>query len=397
MDQLSESLLTALLSELVREVDMVSDLGRRRLGWLAAGVALLVILSGFGLLVYRVQHPPDPAPASAVKPSGGLVLVETGPPSTTAPTTPPAGADLAGPLNILLVGVDTRVSVPGWQPHSDAVLLLHLPAGLDKGYLFSLPRDLIVDIPADRAAGFGGGRMKLTESMAYGSRVPGHRRVDVKQGLDLLTRTVSNYTGIEKFDASAVLTFSGLSRLADALGGVTLRIDQKVVSKHIRPDGKHRAAQPGGGGYVGPQMVYRPGVRKLVGWQAIDYARQRYTAGGDYTRQRHQQQLIKAMLTQAADAGLATDQDKLKRVLTALGDTLIFDGRGTDPIAFAYALRALRPENLTLIGLPGSGVGTGTNYRGEQLRKTGRDFLAALVAGNQDAFLSEHPKIINKS
>jgi anionic cell wall polymer biosynthesis LytR-Cps2A-Psr (LCP) family protein len=373
-------------------VDMVSDLGRRRLGWIAAGVALLLILSGFTLLIYRVQHPPIAAPAAVVRPSGSPAMV-TGP----APTTPPPGSDIDGPLNVLLVGIDTRVTIPDWQPHSDAVLLLHLPAGLDKGYLFSLPRDLVVDVPADRASGFGGGRMKLTESMSRGSRVPGNKRADVKQGLNLLTRTVVQYTGIKTFDASAVLTFSGLSRLTDALGGVTMKIDQKVVSQHIRPDGKHRAARPGGGeGYVGPQMVYKPGVRKLVGWQAIDYARQRYTAGGDYTRQRHQQQLIKALLSEATAAGLATDQPKLERVLTALGDTLTFDGRGTDPLAFAYALRELRPADLTLIGLPGAGVGTGSNYRGEQLRQEGRDFLKALVAGKQDAFLAAHPKMINK-
>ncbi|HET9517205.1 MAG TPA: LCP family protein [Actinoplanes sp.] len=374
------------------EVEMVSDLSRRRLGWFAAGAALLLVVSGFGLLVYRVQHPSTPTAVSTPRPTGSLVLLETDAPTVAVP---PPGSDLDGPLNLLLVGLDTRASIRNWQPHADAVLVMHLPAGLAKGYLFSLPRDLVVDVPADADSGFGGGRMKLTEAMTHGSRVPGKLRPDVQQGLELLGETVSRYTGIAEFDASAALTFSGFSRLTDALGGVTLRIDQKVVSKHNRPDGTHRTVVPGG--YVGPQMVYRPGVRTLVGWQATDYARQRYTAGGDYTRQRHQQQLVKALLTKASGSALATDQGRLQRILTVLGDTLTFDGQGTDPIAFAYALRALDPEQLTLVGLPGSGVGTGSNYRGERLRKTGRDFLAALVAGEQDAFLAANPKLINKS
>jgi LCP family protein required for cell wall assembly len=367
---------------------MVTDIGRRRIGWIAAGVALLLTLSAVGLLTYRGTRSPDTSPAGAVAPP-----VASGPPPITAPP----GSDITGPLDILLVGIDTRISVPDWQPHSDALLLLHLPAGLDRGYLFSLPRDLIVDIPAYPPADFGGRRTKITEAMAYGSRVPGNQKADVKQGLGLLTTTVSKYTGIKDFDAAAILTFSGLSRLTDALGGVTMRIDQKVVSQHIRPDGKHRTLRRGGGGYVGPQMTYRPGTRKLVGWQAIDYARQRYTAGGDYTRQRHQQQLIKALLTTAAGAGLAGEPAKAQEVLAALGETLTFDGRGRSPVAFAYALQELRPSDLTLVGLPGAGVGTGSSYRGEQLRQDGRDFLKALRGGTVDAFLASHPDMVNKS
>ena len=32
-------------------------------------------------------------------------------------------SDIKGPLNILLVGVDTRESVRTWQPHSDTVMI----------------------------------------------------------------------------------------------------------------------------------------------------------------------------------------------------------------------------------------------------------------------------------
>jgi LCP family protein required for cell wall assembly len=378
---------------------MLTQDGRRRVGWIAGAVAVVLVLAVFAFLVQRVGRVPT-AGSGEPPAAGPLKTLEMAPELTTPPPAPSASATPAssvrGPLDILIVGVDTRVSIPGWQPHADAVLLLHLPSGSDRGYLFSLPRDLVVDVPAYPEADFAGGRMKLTEAMARGSRVAGGGRADVRKGLGLLSRTVSAYTGIRDFDASAVLTFTGLSRLTNALGGVTLRIDQRVVSQHMRPDGKHRAAKAGGGGYVGPQMVYQPGTRALVGWQAIDYARQRYTAGGDYTRQRHQQQLIKALLTKARSSGIAGDTARLDAVLRALGDTLVFDGEGQDPVAFAYALRDLKPSDLTLVGLPGAGVGSGSGYRGEQLRKPGRDFLAAVRAGKVAAFLRTHPEMINK-
>ena len=62
-----------------------------------------------------------------------------------------------------------------------------------------------------------------------------------------------------------------------------------------------------------------------MGWQAIDYARQRYTAGGDYTRQRHQRQLVKALLGQA-ETPVSPPIGQTAAVLTALGDTLVLSG-----------------------------------------------------------------------
>jgi hypothetical protein len=82
--------------------------------------------------------------------------------------TPPPGAGITGPLTFLLVGVDTRVSSPGWEPHSDAVLLLRVERTLDRAYLFSLPRDLLVDIG-------------LAEGRLSGGRTEAHPRDELRQ------------------------------------------------------------------------------------------------------------------------------------------------------------------------------------------------------------------------
>ena len=359
-----------------------------RLLWAAAGVVVVLLLAGVGVVVALRGGSDKPAPVAA--PSS----TPSAPPTSASPA-PSPGADITGPLDLLILGVDTRVTIPDWQPHSDAIMLLHVDAGLERGYLYSLPRDLRVDVPAFAKNGYGGGRHKLTEAMSSGAKVNGTDEPNVAQGYELLAKTISKYTGIKEFDAGAVLTFNGLSKLTDALGGVTIKIDQKVVSQHRRPDGQARPLRSGGGGYTGPAATYLPGTRKLVGWQAIDYARQRYTAGGDYTRQRHQRQLVKALLGQAEDAGLATDQAKLQSVLTALGDTLVFAGERS-PIEYAYALRNLTPGKLTMVGLPGSGVYNGGGYIGEQLDATGRGFLRAVATGDPAAYLTKHPELVHK-
>lgn len=357
---------------------------RRWLLGLAALAAVVLVATGATVVARSVS---DPAPGHRIAPVGSPV----GSSSPTPDPTPPPGADLTGPLNLLLVGVDTRVNAPGWEPHADAVLILHVTRALDRAYLFSLPRDLLVDIPAFPKADYQGGRTKLTHAMSYGSRVPGRtRQPDAEQGYELLRSTVSRYTGI-RFDAGAVITFNGFDRLVDSLGGVELYVDQRVTSLHRRPDGRHRS--PGPGGYVGPQMVYEKGERHLTGWQALDYARQRYLAGGDYSRQRHHQQLIRALVRSIFDQGVARDPDRVEEVVRALGETLVYSGGGRRIVDFAYALGGLPPEAFVLVGLPGSSVGQGSGYRGEQLDPVGRRFITELRAGRAESWLTDHPDL----
>ncbi|AGL14532.1 LCP family protein [Actinoplanes sp. N902-109] len=357
----------------------------RTIVWTAAAV-LVLVLAGVGTaFVLRDGDHNEAATPAASSAGPAPVLSATASPSPQ----PSPGADLTGPLDLLLIGLDTRVSIPDWQPHADAIMLLHVDAGLRSGYLYSLPRDLRVDIP-------GVGRHKITEAMSYGAKVPGTDKADVHRGYALLSRTISSYTGIKKFDAGAILTFGGLSKLTDALGGVTLRIDQKVLSHHRRPDGSMRPLAPGGGDYLGPQAVYQPGIRKLVGWQAIDYARQRYgLPNGDYDRQRHQRQLVAALFGQAMTAGLADDPAKLTGIITALGDSVVVTG-GRSAVEYAYALRDLAPSRLTMVSLPGDSVLSGGSYLGEQLNPEGRAFLKAVATGDPGAYLKAHPKLVSK-
>lgn len=361
---------------------------RRRIGWAAAILAAVVLLGGGAVAISRVwaadrrdstarSDPPAPTP------------------SPTPSPTPEPGADITGPLNLLLVGVDTRTSDPTWTPNADAVLIMHITENLDQAYLFSLPRDLVVDVPAFDKADFGGARTKLTHAMSYGSKIPGNgTSPSAAQGYQLLSRTVREYTGIKKFDAGAVLTFGALDNLVDALGGVDIYVDQRIVSQHRRPDGKHR---PGDGyGYVGPQMVYEKGERHLNGWQALDFARQRYLPGGAYARQRHHQQLIKAIVERLLSHEIVRDPDQLDPAIRAMGKAFTFDGGGQEIIDFSFALSGLRPEAMTLVALPGHSVGSGGSYRGEELDQIGTDFIAAVRKGTVADFLATNPDLVVK-
>ncbi|MFI5496679.1 LCP family protein [Actinoplanes sp. NPDC051859] len=312
-----------------------------------------------------------------------------------------ATSNIAGPLNILLVGIDPRDEKTA--PLSDSIVVAHVPAGLKQAYLFSIPRDLLVEIPAFPKANYPGGTEKVNAAMSHGSNL-GNGTFDTAQGFDLLAKTVGKLTGIKKFDAGAIINFSGFKDIVDAMDGVTMNIDQDVKSEHRKPNGEprdrsaacatdHTCPNP----YIGPQAEYKKGTHHLKGWQALDYVRQRYgLPNGDYDRQRHQQQFIRAMAEQALSKDVVTNPGKIDQVLRAAGDALIFDGNGYTVLDWALALRNLKSEDMALIKLKGGGLGEGANYQGEQLDPSSENFFTALRNDTISSFLLENPTFLQK-
>jgi LCP family protein required for cell wall assembly len=309
-------------------------------------------------------------------------------------------SDIKGPLNILLAGIDPRS--PEQTPLSDSIMVVHIPVTMDQAYVFSIPRDLVVQIPPYAKTNFRGGSAKINAAMSYGSAV-GNGKHDVAQGFGLLAKTVSQLTGIKKFDAGAIIDFNGFKNIVDAMDGVTMTVDEDVKSEHLQPNGKPRprlascASNQCAHPYYGPQKQYKKGTYHLKGWEALDYVRQRYgLPHSDYDRQRHQQQFIKAMAQQALSKDVVTNPVKLDKVLQAAGKSLIFDGKGHTVVDWGLALHNIRSENMTLIKLPGTSVITGGQYQGERLPASSTEFFTSITTGTVADFLLNHPEYINK-
>ena len=309
-------------------------------------------------------------------------------------------SEIKGPLNILLVGIDPRNT--STAPLSDSIIVVHIPKELNQAYLFSIPRDLRVQIPAFAKTGFQGGTAKINAAMSYGSSI-GNGKHDVAQGFDLLAKTVSKLTGIKKFDAGAIINFNGFKEIVDAMGGVTMTIDQNVSSEHLKPDGSPRDRLPSCANnkcehpYIGPAAQYKKGTYHLEGWQALDYVRQRYgLPRSDYDRQRHQQQFIKAMAEQALSKNVVTNPIKLDKVAKAAGKALIFDGNGHTVVDWGLALKGLRSDDMTLVKLPGQSIITNGKYQGEALGASATDFFASVNDDTIATFLIDHPSFFQK-
>jgi LCP family protein required for cell wall assembly len=238
---------------------------------------------------------------------------------------PDAHAPVVGPLNFLVVGSDLRLDDPGEGQRSDTIIIAHLPRTLDHVDLLSIPRDLWVDIPPNSSAHFGGDTTKINAAFDYGGGGAG--------GTRLLSQTLTDLVGI-RFDGAVVVDFSGLSRTVDLLGGVRMCVDQRVVSIHTH-------------------AVFEPGCRTMTGAQSLDYLRQRYgVTDGDFGRQQHQQEFLKALLGQARQTGVLANPVKLDALLQSVGQSLTVDTGAASLTDLIFALRGLSPDDLTGIRLP---------------------------------------------
>jgi LCP family protein required for cell wall assembly len=261
-----------------------------------------------------------------------------------------------GPLNYLLIGSDLRVADPESGQRADTIVIAHIPAGLGQAYLVSIPRDLRVEIP-------GYGTDKINAAFAYGRA-------------QLLSATVTQLTGVN-FDGAAIIDFSGFRRVVDLLGGVTMCVDTRTRSIHTG-------------------HLFTVGCQQMSGAVALDYARQRYDLpAGDFDRQRHHQQLLKAIMVRAADRGLVTNPLKLDQLIRAVGSSLTVDTNGVPLEDLIFAMRGMRASDLVGLQVPAHAetIG-GVSYA--LLDDPAPGLFAAVSRTEVAGWAAANPKWINK-
>ena len=156
--------------------------------------------------------------------------------------------DLNKPINILLLGADSRVtSDPG---RADTIILMRLDPVTKHVRLLSLPRDTRVTIP-------GHDVNKLNQASS------GYYR---DGGTSLLVDTIKTdlLPGL-RIDYTVKTDFAGFAAIIDALGGVTIDVEERMLYKA-----------------VDVLIDLQPGVQHLNGEQALGYARFRMDAVGDF-------------------------------------------------------------------------------------------------------------------
>lgn len=303
------------------------------------------------------------------------------------------GKNLDGPIDLLLLGVDARARWEVNDVRADTIIILHIPATHDQAYLISIPRDTEVRVPAFAKSRYAGGTAKATEAFYHGAQNGG----GWAGGAQLMAQTIKNLTGIS-FDGAAIIDFNGFKGVIDALGSVRMCVDQQVKSAHMTlVDGKPtwNADAKKMSGDKEP-VIHKVGCREMKGWEALDFSRQRYgLKNGDYDRQRHQQQLIKAMARKAMDRGVMTNPLKLNELMKAAGKAFVLDTGGAGVADFIFTLRGVAANDLVLLRT-NNGTFSGDGEGREVLNPLSVQMFQAVKSDSLGQFITENPTVLAK-
>ena len=225
-------------------------------------------------------------------------------PQVTNAADPWNGADR---VNVLLVGGDAGPNRIGTR--TDSMILASIDVKNGDTVLFSLPRNL-EEVPFPEGSkldelyprGFDGPGDPLQWMLnAVYSQVPERHPAVLgesdNEGADALKMAVSGALGIP-VDYYALVSIPGFVKFIDAMGGVTVNINQPI------PIG-------GAEGLREPEGYLDPGPdQKLDGYEAMWFARGRYGLD-DYDRMRRQRCLMDAVIERADPTTLLTRYRKI--------------------------------------------------------------------------------------
>ncbi|GAC1606105.1 MAG: hypothetical protein NVS3B6_18990 [Pseudarthrobacter sp.] len=341
-----------------------TELTRRRVVAVLLSLLLVAVVAVSSLVFNRppaeVAVPEATATATATPTPSG-----TPSPPAPAPAPPPEPiAELSAvPINILLIGSDSRgnareqaaitQSTGAYQDQrSDSLMLVHVPADRQSVHVVSIMRDLYVNIP-------GYGTSKINDSLQVG-------------GIPLVAKTVADLMGTP-IDHTIMLDFNGFRSLTDNLGGIDVDVTLRFQSTH---DTEH---------------VFTPGINHLDGQAALEFVRERYAfADGDYQRVRNQQTFLRAVLARLTRDGVLHDVTAVRALVNFAGNYLTVD-QGFDPVGvavLAYAMRNINPNSFVSLTLPTAGPGIGPG--GASVILPDYDGIAQVAAALREGRLPEY-------
>lgn len=188
-------------------------------------------------------------------------------------------------INFLLIGSDRRSLTGSTRTDTMVIAILHPTEG--QVSLISIPRDLWVSIP-----GFENNRINTAYQVGKSTDYPGG-------GPGLLKETIQYNLGI-RIDHTALVDFNGFSDIVNTLGGVDVPVscaytDWRLIDPSYDPENENNW-------YL---HTAEPGVIHMDGDLALWYARSRQKSN-DFDRGRRQQEVLRALFTQALQAGTLT-------------------------------------------------------------------------------------------
>lgn len=269
----------------------------------------------------HTRAPADDTAATSAAPTG------TG--TTTAATTADAAEESAeaasavpeGPVNVLLIGTDSR-DPDSLDGNADTILLAHLPSDRSTIGLISFTRDMWVPIP-------GAGEGKINSAFPIG-------------GTPLLTETVSELMGGLDIDYTLQANMNAFINLTRWLEG--FEVDNQYATEVTVES-------------TGRRVVFEEGPIWLENTDALIYARQRQGMPlGDLDRTERQRAVLVGMMARLQER-LEEDPDAFPELVANLYGNVRVTGdlQMEDFLTLVPLLRDLDPDDASSLMVPITG------------------------------------------
>ena len=231
------------------------------------------------------------------------------------------------PFYTLLLGTDGRPGETSYR--SDSIILARIDPVDKKATLISIPRDTKVT--------WKGSTMKINAIHSYSEEQGGGPKGMVEAVNQLC------FGGEQKISHYAEVSFTSMEQLVDSIGGIDINATDGV------DDPEHL------------EIKIEPGQQHMDGKTALTYARARYQyADGDYTRMRHQRQVLGAIASKVLND---LDPTKLPGLIDSVSQMVITDMSVQDILAVVNAMRGMDVDSIYSGNVPSTaGMEGGVSY-----------------------------------
>jgi LCP family protein required for cell wall assembly len=279
-------------------------------------------------------------------------------------------ADLKGPINMLLVGSDTRKGQgKGYGNETstlaDVMILLHVSADRKNAVAVSFPRDLMVPWPACPSTSDGPGYLEQTLGQLNATIANG--------GPGCTLMTIEKLTGLT-IPYLAMIDFKGVIELSNAIGGVEVCVANEINDPYT-------------------QTYLQPGKYTLQGKAALQFLRTRHGVGdgSDLSRISNQQVFLTSLVRKIKSNGVLTNPVQLYSLANAAARNMKLSQSLTDlntMVSLAGALRSVELDKMVFLQVPSHG-GLPAPYSGRVMPKYDQaNVLFAKLVNDEPIILS---------
>jgi LCP family protein required for cell wall assembly len=247
----------------------------------------------------------------------------------------PTAAQINGPINMLVIGSDTRVDQgstsygPVGSALADVIILVHISQDRKNAVAMSIPRDLMVSVPECRDPD-GGAPFPAKEFTQINSTM-------TKAGPACTLLAVQRLTGVS-IPYLAMIDFKGVIAMSQAIGGVDVCVANTIDDSYT-------------------DLYLEAGDHTLIGDEALAFLRTRHGVGdgSDLSRISNQQVFLTSLMRKLKDEGALANPFKTFQLGTAALSNMTLSNSLTD-LGVLYGLARqvnnVDLDKITFIQLP---------------------------------------------